>query len=236
MEGALFVLAFVLVGWALVILAAVVIVEWCENKKYPVQYMTYSQTYPQVNPTSPSTTTPPEPLEETWSPEKIEAWRVISLNSKSEPNKHPVGTELHAKCSDIPIHAGYGSNPCEEPPGESCTSGFGDGCGYYACKTREQAVSYLNIGLFFPTAGIATHAIARVLLSGKVIEHEEGYRAEILEVVSFETPPEKKPLPEKKPFVPPGSTIPSWIGQGIISATTGRIMTVGFNTPTEGDD
>ncbi len=150
---------------------------------------------------------PAEPLEETWSNEKVEAWRIISVTvDKGDPDglwlgfphpdgptadvvtpvRHPVGEELHAVCDYRPL-IGLQSirpAPCEDVPGEHCKSGVGWGCGFYAYKTHGQAVTASSLG--WESMGL--NAVARVLLSGKVIEHEAGYRAEILEVVEVEPP------------------------------------------------
>ncbi len=159
----------------------------------------------------------PEPLEETWSNEKVEAWRVINVDvekgdpdglwlgfphpdgptaDRFTPGRHPVGVELHAKC-DPPVHPWFltfaefeALTLCPDPPGERCKSGVGYGCGFYAFKTRDQAVYAANYTLFVG-AGVA---VARVLLSGKVVEHEAGYRAEILKVVEVEKPMNPAPV------------------------------------------
>ncbi len=150
---------------------------------------------------------PPEPLVETWSNKKVEAWRIIDVTDKrgdpdglwlgfphpdgptadvATPVRHPVGVELHAECGyvsqfSIAMLVTSSRSPCDDVPGEHCKSGVGYGCGFYAFKTRAQAVAIMGnpfLGQYL--------AVARVLLSGKVIEHEDGYRAEILEVVEVE--------------------------------------------------
>ncbi len=157
----------------------------------------------------------PVELEETWTPEKIEAWRVIPVrvdlgdpdglwlgfphpDGPTEPVVtplyHPVSKELKAVCRYVatpPMWPGYMpvSPRCGEPPGENCNSQVGYGCGFYAYKTREQAEDLLKMDL---RGGCS--AIARVHLSGKVIEHEGGYRAEILEVLEVEAPPAPPPF------------------------------------------
>ncbi len=152
--------------------------------------------------------TEPVVLEETWSPEKIVAWRVIDVQVEEgdpdglwlgfphpdgptepvfTPVHHPVGVELHATCNAGDF-LGYSFNrqECAESPGENCQSVVGYGCGFYAFKTRKQAATMAQgaNNMF----ALRSQSLACVLLSGKVIEHEGGYRAEILEVVDFETP------------------------------------------------
>jgi len=152
-----------------------------------------------------------EPLEETWTPDKIEAWRIINVHveqgdpdgiwlgfphpdgptpDRVTPVRHPVGVEIHAECGApqftlaLPGWSEGSNTLCRDVPGEQCQSGIGYGCGFYAFKTRDQAVELQRRVNVWESWG----AIARVLLSGKVIEHELGYRAEILEVVEIETP------------------------------------------------
>ncbi len=153
----------------------------------------------------------PEPLVETWSNEKVEAWRIINVHvEKGDPDglwlgfphpdgptadvvtpvRHPVGVELHAECD---YRTPYGqpvfgsAPPCVDVPGERCQSRVGWGCGFYAFKTRGAAATQAIASAHSPWPG-GPSAVARVLLSGKVIEHEQGYRAKILEVVEVEAP------------------------------------------------
>ncbi len=156
---------------------------------------------------------PPVPLVESWSNEKVEAWRVIPVTVQEgdpdglwlghphpdgptpdvvTPVQHPVGELLHAECgftSRIFLTIYPTKAPvCDDVPGEHCRSGVGHGCGFYAFKTHADAVQLargISAGLF---GSDHRQAVARVLLSGKVIEHKNGYRAEILEVVDFEDP------------------------------------------------
>lgn len=222
---------------------------WFEDRRYPPLVLTESvlKAYqatslfnlPLIPPVGEAEKS--EPLEETWSPEKIEAWRVIPVEVELgdsdglwlgfphpdgpdepvvTPKRHPVGEELHAECR----HKDWGiismSPPafCEEIPGDNCKSLTGNGCGYYAFKTRELAVKY-RISNYLGRSV----AIAKVLLSGKVIEHEDGYRAEILEVVEIEAPP-------KKGFTPPEPMSDGvralWLSHmGMISQSAARKLT-----------
>lgn len=162
-----------------------------------------------------------EPLEETWSNEKVEAWRIVDVTVEEgdpdglwlgfphpdgptkpvvSPVRHPVGVELHAECKPprnpvfLTIWLNEGYTPCEDVPGENCASAVGSGCGFYAYKTQSAAVS--RLALMNSPWTVGSYAIAKVLLSGKVIEHEGGYRAEILEVVECDDPE-----PQTDPFV-----------------------------------
>ncbi len=202
--------------------------RWREEKRYPQQYVATPTSLMSVTlqdyrkqllnslySTTPSSvpllglSEPATELEETWSPEKIETWRVIPVTvDRGDPDglwlgfphpdgpdepvvtpvHHPVGVELTAKCNQGLV-ALADMDRCSEAPGENCQSGYGSGCGYYAYKTREQALkraAHSPPVLFVPSS---PEAVAKVLLSGKVIEHEGGYRAEKLEVVEVEAPP-----------------------------------------------
>jgi len=153
--------------------------------------------------------TEPVVLEETWSPEKIVAWRVIDVQVEEgdpdglwlgfphpdgptepvvTPVHHPVGVELHAECRPVgPLEPSdiFSAPLCDDIPSENCDSQYGSGCGFYAYKTHNQAEAHAQATMRFCSV---RYSVACVLLSGKVIEHEGGYRAEILEVVDFETP------------------------------------------------
>ena len=152
--------------------------------------------------------TKPVVLEETWSPEKIVAWRVIDVRVEDgdpdglwlgfphpdgptepvvTPVRHPVGVELHAKCEEQGSWFNELGSSCGEVPGKNCQSGVGYGCGFYAFKTKKQAEGH-KAAMVIEGADATATAIACVHLSGKVIEHENGYRAEILEVLEVETP------------------------------------------------
>lgn len=92
-------------------------------------------------------------------PEAIVGWRswFVSggrLSSLTFDHKWPVGKELTALCTDVKNH---------RPPQQRC------GCGVYALKSLEilKTSSYFNGECF-----------GQVALWGKVIEGENGYRAE----------------------------------------------------------
>jgi hypothetical protein len=77
----------------------------------------------------------------------------------------------------------FGSLP-HEVPSEDCS------CGFYSLKELDLAVSYAGIEHFMNIQGQAPGRVVlgRILLSGKVIEHESGYRAErarIAELIPF---------------------------------------------------
>ena len=70
-----------------------------------------------------------------------------------------------------------------EVPSEGCS------CGFYSCKELDDAVSHAPI-FRLSTQGLppVQVVLGRILLSGKVIEHESGYRAErarVAELIPF---------------------------------------------------
>jgi hypothetical protein len=98
-------------------------------------------------------TTTPEPGEEFWSPDEIEGWRAWSWTGKVLKGSFEhdwVSTSLDAECV-----------VCSEPPGWDCP------CGIYAMKKRRSVPP--------PRRGSAI--VGKVALTGRVIEHEDGYRA-----------------------------------------------------------
>lgn len=77
----------------------------------------------------------------------------------------------------------FGS-PTHEVPSEGCS------CGFYSLKELELAVNHAGIFHLMTIQGQAPGQVVlgRILLSGKVIEHESGYRAErarIAELIPF---------------------------------------------------
>jgi hypothetical protein len=97
--------------------------------------------------------TQPEPSEEYWSPDLIEAWRVWTWNGRVLKGSFEHDWPTHRMRADCVV--------CAEPPGWDCP------CGIYAIKDR---------GLLpLPRRGCVI--IGKVMLSGRVVEHEDGYRA-----------------------------------------------------------
>jgi hypothetical protein len=108
-----------------------------------------------------------------WSPEPIKAWKV---------NTGPV--DGAARCLyTLP------QDRCSRSPGLACRSGQGDGCGWYAYKNLHDAAaiaaSYDGYAAAVAASfGYVVVGVFPVLLSGRVIEYERGYRAEFCEVVT----------------------------------------------------
>jgi hypothetical protein len=114
------------------------------------------ETRPPRAPTSgpaPWVITTPEPGEEFWSPDEIEGWRVWAWTGKilkgSFERDWP-SSEMEADCV-----------VCVDPPGWDCP------CGIYAMKDRRAV----------PPSRPGSVIVGKVAMSGRVIEHEDGYRA-----------------------------------------------------------
>jgi hypothetical protein len=102
----------------------------------------------------------PAPSEAFWSPTAITGWPGWTWD----------GTTLRGMWQEWPISrltAGC-PNGCERPPGWGCT------CGVYATIQR-------SLVAFFEVVG-------RVELTGRVIEHEHGYRAEHARIRTLHAP------------------------------------------------
>jgi hypothetical protein len=111
---------------------------------------------PLPRPTSgptPWITTPPEPSEVFWSPDVIEGWRVWAWTGKvlkgSFEHEWPTRS-MEAECV-----------VCADPPGWDCP------CGIYAMKDL----------CTLPPPRPGSAIVGKVEMSGRVVEHEEGYRA-----------------------------------------------------------
>jgi hypothetical protein len=137
----------------------------------------------------------PPPLPTVYSTEPIVAYRTIQVTLelvKGYPSgaqalryhtaqggfEHMPGIPSLAQCSH-----GCGN----DVPGGHCASPTGHGCGFYAYTTYEQAVARTSDSVRSVKSPTGTTLIqftvpARVLLYGKVIEHQRGWRAGILEL------------------------------------------------------
>jgi hypothetical protein len=72
-----------------------------------------------------------------------------------------------------------------QAPDEGCS------CGFYAMKDPSDVVVPWLLGETFEAAGVRTGVVSgRVLLAGKVIEHEHGFRAELARISEFITSPD----------------------------------------------
>jgi hypothetical protein len=102
----------------------------------------------------------PGPSEAFWSPNPVAGWRGWDWD----------GTTLRGMWQEWPtsrLSAGC-TFGCERPPGWDCT------CGVYATIHRSRVCSFKVVG--------------RVELTGRVIEHEHGYRAEHARIRTLHVP------------------------------------------------
>ncbi len=108
---------------------------------------------------------PPEPDDEFWSPTPVIGWRVWAWNGHSLNGVMEAWpNEFHTAICDS----------CPEVPGWSHT------CGIYS------VVEQRDIWAFAPSGG--RPVIGRVELSGLVVQHDKGYRAEHARIVELFTP------------------------------------------------
>jgi|FLYL01.1.fsa_nt_gi hypothetical protein len=107
----------------------------------------------------------PEPAEEFWSPEPPVGWRGWMWR---DGTLHGVRVPWPRPILEAECNLG-----CRPVPGWLC------GCGIYATKDRWNAWR--------------TPIIGKVALSGRVIEHEEGYRAARAEILELWVPAELAP-------------------------------------------
>ncbi len=142
-----------------------------------------------MTPTIPPFDPAPAPaLETTWSNEKIVAYRTVEVveddgmwlghyhpdGASVTTARHGNGETMTAECRDLWMSS-------HTSPSMNCPVSTGDGCGFYAYKTREQAA--------VEATATSLETVARVLLWGTVIEYTEGYRAQYLAVDEiYETP------------------------------------------------
>ena len=160
-------------------------------------------------------------LETTWSNEKIVAYRTVTAVEDDGMwlgHYHPDGPSLTT--------AGHGGGEmmtaqcpdgCESAPSLSCKSSHGDGCGWYAYKTKERAeqATRYDPPIFPPLT------VARVLLWGTVIEYTEGYRAQYLAIDEIYKVPAPESVRGSADFGP-GSIISTKIAA--INATINATM------------
>jgi hypothetical protein len=138
-----------------------VMVMWIAALAYTAVHLSIKglnprDTRPSRAPTSgpaPWVVTTPEPADEFWSPDEIEGWRVWSWTGKVLKGsfEHDWPSEsMEAECV-----------VCADPPGWDCP------CGIYAMKERRS----------LPPPRRGSAIVGKVVLAGRVIEHEGGYRA-----------------------------------------------------------
>jgi hypothetical protein len=112
--------------------------------------------FPRRRPTSgpaPWVVTPPEPNDEFWSPDHVVGWRSWRWNGrllKGSFEREWPSDLMEAECV-----------VCADPPGWDCP------CGIYAMKQPRQV----------PDSKRGSIIVGKVALWGRVVEHEDGYRA-----------------------------------------------------------
>jgi hypothetical protein len=111
--------------------------------------------FPKPRPSSgptPWRVTAQEPAEEFWSPDPVAAWRTWKWNGRVLKGSFERDWPSDLMEADCVV--------CSEPPGWDCP------CGIYAMKDHRP----------LPVVRPGSAIIGKVALSGRVIEHEEGYR------------------------------------------------------------
>lgn len=145
--------------------------------------------------------TVPKDIPRMWSPEPIEAWRQWDLMQR-EPGwwvltpRHANSmrendTWLTEEAVAICGRRNSAGEICKQPPGEDHDF---PGCGLYAVKREEAHLLLPPDPWFVGKLGMPPIVLGKVLLSGKVIEYEKGYRAEKAKIdlvfLPFALPPE----------------------------------------------
>jgi len=117
---------------------------------------------------------PPAPLPQFWSPTPVVGFRMWDLRDRIYGSFRPWSKpEYEAVCLSPSTGTDYSEVPhsdgrCGPPP-----------CGLYCFKEAEQLLAAFGL----PT-GKARVVVGLVALSGKVVEHERGYRAKRAKVVA----------------------------------------------------
>lgn len=148
-------------------------------------------------------------LPKTWTNEYVESWKVIALkvteddgmhlgfphpdgpNNTAEPLKqeHAIGPTHQAVCKPDEFSRNYGTHSpiiCETSPGLHCEAVIGKGCGWYGYKGYQDALDHIiDIYRYNPNTK-TVYGVAKVKFSGTVIEYENGYRAQYMDVISLD--------------------------------------------------
>ncbi len=132
-------------------------------------------------------------LEVFYSNEPITAYRVqmILFNYRTnrwelDQARYKLGEKLEAQCEGARV-SGMSETDisliprCKESPGDLCASMVGHGCGFYALK--EVHVAWDRLRKQEPKDLVLYQLIVLpVQLSGNIIEHENGYRAQYMTI------------------------------------------------------
>lgn len=115
-----------------------------------------AERFPRPRPTSGPASwgaTPEEPDDEFWSAEPVVGWRTWKWNGRVLKGMFERDWPSHLMEADCVV--------CPDPPGWDCP------CGIYAMKHLRQ----------LPTSKHGSTIVGKVSLWGRVVEHEDGYRA-----------------------------------------------------------
>lgn len=133
-----------------------------------------------------------------WTPDVIVAWRTVRVGWErvsdvwlARPvDPYIVGMPIVAECGR-PGHLEdmLGLEQCDEAPGQNCPSTVGRGCGWYAFKDKGAAIRHGE--------GMTDRVLAKVELSGRVIEHTRGYRAQVMRLVHIEALSSPPSIPDE---------------------------------------
>ena len=107
---------------------------------------------------------PSEPEEPSWSPQAVFGWRTWWWDSKA---RLLVG--MQQRWTDRTLHASCPDQRCTTPPGWDCN------CGVYAAKRPQQV--YEREQDAWGRRDLRQQLLGTVSMIGRVIEHEDGYRA-----------------------------------------------------------
>jgi hypothetical protein len=132
-------------------------------------------------------------LEVFYSNEAITAYRVqmviFNYNTNQwemEMSRYKMGEKMEAHCEGARVSGMSETDislipKCTESPGDLCASPVGHGCGFYALK--EVHVAWERLRKTEPKDLVLYQMIVLpVQLSGNIIEHENGYRAQYMEI------------------------------------------------------
>ena len=131
-------------------------------------------------------------LEVFYSNEVIVAFRVqmIVFNYRTNlwemDRAYLTDTKMEAECQGARVSGMSETDislipKCAESPGDLCASPVGHGCGFYALKEYHVATNRLR-KLEPKDLVLYQMVVIPVRLSGRIVEHESGYRSQFMEI------------------------------------------------------
>lgn len=151
--------------------------------QWQLQAMQNAYNQAMAMPPPPNPMAPPKPIEDGGIVVgEIVGWRCWNLTA---------GCLLRSIAVDSTWTPGQPMSAGDGPHGEDWEAHFATSGGVHAWKKREDAFRYGASGV-----GPLGAIIGTVRLSGQVIEHERGYRAEVAEIASLDWLVSDMPLPE----------------------------------------